>query len=194
MGKHIVILALTISFVLSACKSKETAPVILEQEKTIITPEKKVPPQMKSPTAQPRNFKNPRQLIRAYAKPYPVSDLVFSEGQEDYNQALTHYRNKEWQAAFDLFFKMNPKTDQTLMYEASCKIQMGFFLHADQVLRALGEVAKGKTKEHMEWYMALTHYGMGNKPTTLRQLKQIGSQPEHLFSEKALEVLEILSR
>ena len=171
----------------NGCKDKATAvessaPMAKNTAAQQPAPQRQKPPQLK-----PRKKINPRLIFNEYVEPYPLNNLALDSENKIYQQAMVAYKNEDWQEAFDLFYKLSPKTDQTLMYEASCKMQQTYFLQAKQVLLTLNSLARGKTKQHAEWNLALVDLVLGENP--IAQFQQIKSDPEHLFAVQAGEIL-----
>lgn len=179
----------------NGCKDKATvvetpAPKVANNNPT--TSQAATQKQNPSLATKQRKKINPRLIFNEYVKPYPLNNLALDSENKTYQQAMVAYQNEDWQSAFDLFYKLSPKTDQTLMYEASCKIQQTYYLQAKQVLLTLMSITRGNTLQHAEWNLALVDLVLGENP--IDQFQKIKSNPQHLFSQQAGEILTKISQ
>lgn len=176
----------------NGCKDKAETAESSAQITTNTATQQTASLKQKPTQAKPRKKINPRLIFNEYVEPYPLNNLALDSENKIYRQAMVAYKNEDWQEAFDLFYKLSPKTDQTLMYEASCKMQQTFYLQAKQVLLTLNSLARGKTKQHAEWNLALVDLVLGENP--IAQFQQIKANPEHLFAVQAGEILAKISQ
>lgn len=132
-------------------------------------------------------------LAQKYNTPYPaVEDLksinykgLNENNQDAYFKGMRAYRNGNWQACFNNLFRINPKTDVLMLYEANCQLQLSAYAKAKEILSTLLSVTRGTTKMNAEWYSVISDLGLNDKASALAGLKPILQNPAHPFHEQA---------
>ena len=145
-----------------------------------------------APSAQ-----DPQSLLDKYNQPFPgipQDELNFKGLKEEtrvaYETGMRAYRKGNWQIAFNRFFRINPKTDLVMLYEANCQLQLNAYGKANEILSTLLQVTRGATKMNAEWYMAIAELGLGQNKSALTRLSSINSNPSHPFHSQGKALLE----
>lgn len=148
-------------------------------------------------TGQKAVSQNPSDLIKKYNEAFPgipQKELNFKGLKDEtriaYENGMKAYRKGNWQIAFNRFFRINPKTDLVMLYEANCQLQLNAYAKAQEILSTLLQVTRGQTKMNAEWYMAIAELGLGQKQSAFTRLSSINSNPSHPFHSQSKALLE----
>lgn len=139
-------------------------------------------------------------LAQEYNTPYPAIDNLETlnykglkeESKDAYFKGMRAYKNGNWQACFNNLFRINPKTDVIMLYEANSQLQLGAYSKSKEILTTLLSVTRGTTKMNAEWYMVITDLGLKDKAAALMGLKPILQNPAHPYHEQGKALMKDL--
>ena len=138
-------------------------------------------------------------LVKKYNTAHPgieIKNLNFeglkADSRKNFDFGMRTYNRGEWQKSFDLLFRINPKTDIIMLYEANCQLQLNAYTKAKEILTTLIQVTRAETLQHAQWYMLLSEMGLANKTGIQKWLTTILKTPGHAHHSEALEIQEAL--
>ena len=149
----------------------------------------------KQTSSKPVDINN---LLLEYNQPHPPVENIDYKGlkkddSEAYKMGMRAYKNGNYQGAFNIFYRINPKTDLIMLYEANAQLQLRAYAKSKEILAALLTITVGNTKMNAEWYMVISELGLGNTEQAKVLLNPITQNTAHPFHAKAVKLSKELS-
>lgn len=137
-------------------------------------------------------------LIEQYNTPYPAEILQRGDASEmtkAYKEAVSQYANQNYQMALKSFQNIKPTTANASLYMINCLIEMKAFDKAEDLLKSNRMLLTQdlNIKQNVDWYEAMIMLGNDKVENAKTKLTEINKAQEHIFKEKADQLLKALN-
>lgn len=137
------------------------------------------------------NTKGPKLFAEYYVELPPEVSNRSGETEQNFalQKAMQLYIDKDYKTALKSFETLNDKSDKTKLYETMCLIKLDKFTEASILLQKLKNSEMSAISQNADWYLCLARLQTDDIPSARKHVKEISSDPSHLFHRQAQKLM-----
>jgi len=129
-----------------------------------------------------------------YFAPYPPnSNIRGTEATKTFSDAMKYYANDDYEKAAKTFLIINPRSEEIELYLGCSYLKLKDFDNAYKTLDSISlDIDDVKIYQNIQWFKSIALLGLKREQEANLLLQEISKSANHLFKDKATQLLKEL--